>query len=167
MDDGRLTDSHGRTVNFKNAILILTSNIGSPILLEGIDREGHLTESARQGVMEELRAEFRPEFLNRVDDIVLFKPLTVAEIVQIADIQVEELRHRLAQQRIELVLSEAAKKHIAREGYDAVYGARPMKRFIQTHLETPVARKLIAGEVGEGQTLNVDALKGELTFTVK
>jgi ATP-dependent Clp protease ATP-binding subunit ClpB len=91
----------------------------------------------------------------------------MVEIVRIADIQVEELRHRLAQQRVELVLSEAAKKHIAREGYDAVYGARPMKRFIQAHLETPVARKLIAGEIGEGQTLKVDAVKGELTFTVK
>jgi ATP-dependent Clp protease ATP-binding subunit ClpB len=166
MDDGRLTDSHGRTVNFKNAILILTSNIGSPILLEGIDREGHLTEGARRAVMDELRAKFRPEFLNRVDDIVLFKPLTVAEIVQIADIQVEELRRRLAQQRIELILSEAAKKYIAREGYDAVYGARPMKRFIQTHIETPVARKLISGEVGEGQSLKIDVVKGELAFKV-
>lgn len=162
LEDGRLTDSHGRTVNFKNTIVIMTSNIGSPVLLEGIDEEGHIKEAARREVMEELRHGFRPEFLNRVDDVVLFKPLTMGEIGRIVDLQMEELRHRLADQRVELTVTTAAREALAKEGYSPVYGARPLKRLIQQRVETVAARLLIGGQLKEGGTLKVDAKKGEL-----
>jgi ATP-dependent Clp protease ATP-binding subunit ClpB len=164
LDDGRLTDSHGRTVNFKNTIVIMTSNIGSPTLLEGIDAEGHIKEAARRSVMDELRSAFRPEFLNRVDDVVMFKPLTVAEIATIVDLQMVELRERLAEQRIGVEISEAARDLLAREGYSPVYGARPLKRLIQQKVETPVARLIVGGEVKDGMTVRLDAKKGELTI---
>lgn len=162
LEDGRLTDSHGRTVNFKNTIVIMTSNVGSPVLLEGIDEEGKIKEGARREVMDELRRGFRPEFLNRVDDVVLFKPLTLGEIGKIVDLQMEELRRRLVEQRVELKVSDAARELLAKEGYSPVYGARPLKRLIQQRVETPAARLLIGGQLKEGGTLRVDAKKGEL-----
>ena len=164
LDDGRLTDSHGRTVNFKNAIVIMTSNIGSPVLLDGIDANGHISDEARKAVMDDLRRSFRPEFLNRVDDIVLFKPLTVGEIESIVDLQTTELRERLAEQRVGVEMTEAARMLLAREGYSPVYGARPLKRLVQQKVETPVARMIVAGDVKEGMTIRVDARKGELTL---
>ena len=125
LEDGRLTDSHGRTVNFKNTLIIMTSNIGSPLLLEGIGSDGQIKESTRLAVMEELKRGFRPEFLNRVDDVVLFKPLTAVELGRIVDLQMEELRGRLASQRIALKVGAKARDLLAREGYSPVYGARP------------------------------------------
>jgi len=162
LEDGRLTDSHGRTVNFKNTIVIMTSNLGSPTLLEGIDAEGRIREGARREVMEELRRCFRPEFLNRVDDVVLFKPLTAAETARIVDLQLEDFRQRLAGQRVELKVTAAARETLAKEGYSPVYGARPLKRLIQQKVETAAARMVIAGELQEGSTLKVDARKGEI-----
>lgn len=155
LDDGRLTDSHGRTVNFQNTIVIMTSNIGSEFLLDGIDNQGQLSESARTQVMAALHGHFRPEFLNRVDDTVLFKPLVEGDIVHIVDLFLEELRHRLADQQIELDVNDEAKQLIAREGTDTVFGARPLKRFIQQELETRVARRLIAGDITAGHRLNI------------
>ncbi len=162
LDDGRLTDSHGRTVDFKNTIVIMTSNIGSDALLAGIDREGRISEAARDEVMRGLKAHFRPEFLNRLDDVVLFSPLTQEEITRIVDLLIAEVRQRLAEQSVELVLTDAARALIAREGYDPVYGARPLKRFIQKEVETPIARALLAGS-GESRTLTIDARDGRLT----
>jgi ATP-dependent Clp protease ATP-binding subunit ClpB len=164
LDDGRLTDNQGRTVDFKNTIIIMTSNIGSPLLIENASDTGVIAEDVRKKVMAEMRAHFRPEFLNRVDDIVLFKPLTLAEIKRIVELQLKLLRARLADRRIELELSDAAKEHIAREGYDPVYGARPLKRFLQRHIETPLSRKLISGEITDGSRITVDFKKGELLF---
>jgi len=167
LDDGRLTDSHGRVVDFKNTLLIMTSNIGSPLLIENASEGGEIQEGIRRQVMGELRNHFRPEFLNRVDDTVLFKPLTLADIKQVVELQLELLRRRLAERHIELHLTEAAKEHIAREGYDPVYGARPLKRFIQRALETPLSRQLIAGEVTDHSRVMIDFKKGELTFEAK
>jgi len=163
MDDGRLTDSHGRTVDFKNTIIIMTSNIGSTYLLEGVDSSGSIREDVRERVMAELRRHFRPEFLNRVDEVVLFKPLTLDEIKQIVDLMIQDIAKRLKERRIVLELTEAAREHIARSGYDPVFGARPLRRYIQRNLETKIARELIAGEVPEGSTLKVDMQDGELT----
>ncbi|RME94919.1 MAG: AAA family ATPase, partial [Verrucomicrobia bacterium] len=164
LDDGRLTDSHGRTVDFKNTLIIMTSNIGSPHLIENASETGEIAEGVRRQVMAELRAHFRPEFLNRVDEIVLFKPLTLAEIKQIVELQLKLLRQRLAERRIELELTDAAKEHIAREGYDPVYGARPLKRFLQRHVETALSRKLLAGEITDGSRVTVDFRDGALVF---
>ena len=161
LEDGRLTDSHGRTVNFKNTIVIMTSNIGSPLLLEGIGPDGQIKEGARREVMEELRRSFRPEFLNRVDDVVLFKPLTLEEIGRIVDLQMAELRERLLEQRVDLKVTPEARELLAKEGYSPVYGARPLKRLIQTRIETPIARLVVAGEVKDGGAITVDARKGD------
>ena len=164
LDDGRLTNSHGRTVDFKNTIIIMTSNIGSPLLIENASETGEIAESVRKRVMGELRLHFRPEFLNRVDDIVLFKPLTLSEIKRIIDLQLELLRVRLSERHLELELTEAAKEYIAREGYDPVYGARPLKRFLQRHLETALSRQILAGSIPENNRVTVDFKKGQLTF---
>ena len=164
LEDGRLTDSHGRTVNFKNTIIIMTSNTGSPHLLEGIDADGHITEAARDEVMRALRAHFRPEFLNRVDETVLFKPLSLEEITGVVELLVRDLRERLAQQGIDLSISKAAEAFIAREGYDPVYGARPLKRFMQQQLETPLSRMIIAGSLTEGSQVRVAEKAGALCF---
>jgi ATP-dependent Clp protease ATP-binding subunit ClpB len=166
LEDGRLTDSHGRTVNFKNTIVIMTSNIGSAHLLEGIDAAGHISDAARDDVMKTLRASFRPEFLNRVDETVLFKPLTLEEIVGVVELLVNDLRERLVQQGIRLEIGKASEEYIAKEGYDAVYGARPLKRFIQHHLETPISRMIIGGELPQDSSLQVDVKSGALTFCV-
>lgn len=166
LDDGRLTDSQGRMVDFKNTIIIMTSNIGSPHLIQGTDEKGQLTEAAKDRVMKELSGHFRPEFLNRVDDIVMFKPLTLSEIEKIVDKLVDGLRLRLAEREIGLQLTEPAVRFIAKEGFDPVYGARPLKRFIQRSLETRVARAIIAGEAAEGSVIQVDESGGDLTMTI-
>ncbi len=164
LDDGRLTDSQGRTVDFKNTLIIMTSNIGSPHLIEHASSSGEIDEEVRRRVLAELRAHFRPEFLNRVDEIVLFKPLTLAEIERIVELLLTLLRRRLEDRHIELTLSDAAKEHVAREGYDPVYGARPLKRFLQRHLETALSRRLLNGDVGDNQHVVVDFKDGALTF---
>jgi ATP-dependent Clp protease ATP-binding subunit ClpB len=164
LDDGRATDSHGRTVNFKNTVIIMTSNIGSSDLIEGVTKDGEITEKARTAVLAEMRMHFRPEFLNRVDDIVLFKALTLAEIKQIVVLLTDEIQKRLAERQISFSLSEAAKEFIAKEGYDPVYGARPLKRFIQRELETKLGRALIAGDVMDGSQVTVDMKGQELSF---
>ncbi|MEZ5404956.1 MAG: ATP-dependent chaperone ClpB [Verrucomicrobiia bacterium] len=167
LDDGRLTDSQGRTVDFKNTLIIMTSNIGSPILMEGVTEKGEIAESARKQIMDEMRRHFRPEFLNRVDEIVLFKPLTLQEIKRIVDLQLDLLRKRLADRFIQLELTEAAKEFIAREGYDPVYGARPLKRFLQREVETALSRKMLQGEIPEHSGVKVDFRTGKLEFMVK
>jgi len=164
MDDGRLTDSHGRTVDFKNTILIMTSNIGSQFLLEGITETGQITDEARGQVMSTLRSNFRPEFLNRVDETVLFTPLMLEEIKQVVELLMENLKARLADRKIGIRLSEEARDFIAREAYDPVYGARPLRRYLQTHIESLLAKKLIKGEIFEGQTVVVDMRDNELSF---
>jgi ATP-dependent Clp protease ATP-binding subunit ClpB len=164
LDDGRLTDSHGRTVDFKNTIIIMTSNIGSMHLIENASEKGEIAEQVRDEVMGELRIHFRPEFLNRVDEIVLFKPLTLSEIKRIIDLQLKLLRVRLSDRHLELELTEAAKEYIAREGYDPVYGARPLKRYLQRHLETALSRLILAGTIAENSRVTVDLKKGQLTF---
>jgi ATP-dependent Clp protease ATP-binding subunit ClpB len=156
LDDGRVTDAQGRTVNFKNTVVIMTSNIGSPHLLEGVTPRGEITEQARTAVMREMRQHFRPEFLNRVDDVVLFKPLTLDEIKQIVSLLTEELRKRLAERNIQLELTEEARAFIAQKGFDPVYGARPLRRFLQHELETRIGRALIAGNALEGATIRVE-----------
>jgi ATP-dependent Clp protease ATP-binding subunit ClpB len=162
LDDGRVTDSHGRTVSFKNTVIIMTSNIGAPHLLEGITADSNILESSRIAVMNELKSSFRPEFLNRVDDIVLFKPLHIDEIVKIAAMLAEQLKQRLKEQRITLDISKEAMCFIAKAGYDPVYGARPLKRYLQRELETRVARAIIGGDVKEGGTLTVELEDGKL-----
>ncbi len=164
LDEGRLTDSHGRTVNFKNTIVIMTSNIGSPVLLEGIDKQGYISEGARCQVMDELRAQFRPEFLNRVDETVLFKPLTLDETTRIVELLLDELRDRLETQGLKLEVSKDAERFIAEQGFDPVYGARPLKRFIQREVETPISRKIIAGEVEEGVPIKVRIEDGRIAL---
>lgn len=167
LDDGRLTDSQGRVVNFKNTIIIMTSNIGSSYLIQGVDSAGNITEEARKQVMRELAARFRPELLNRIDDIVMFKPLSRGEIEKIVGKLVQQLAARLADRQIGLVLEDSARRFIAEEGFDPVYGARPLKRFIQRQLETKVARAIIAGEAEEGSVLRVDVRDGALTVTAE
>ena len=162
LDDGRLTDSQGRTVDFKSTVVIMTSNIGSHHLLDGIDARGEIQEGARGAVMAELRAHFRPEFLNRVDDIVLFKPLREEEIERIVELQVADVRGRLADRRIALELTDSARELIARSAYDPVYGARPLRRFIQREVETRIGRALLSGDILPGATIVVDALDDEL-----
>ncbi|MED4731290.1 ATP-dependent chaperone ClpB [Aneurinibacillus migulanus] len=167
LDDGRITDSQGRMIDFKNTVIIMTSNIGSGFLLDGITESGEITETAREQVMGELQMNFRPEFLNRVDEIVLFKPLTVTEIGQIVGLLIANLQKRLAERGVELVLTKAAKEYIAKEGYDPVYGARPLRRFLQRHLETLIARALIGGQITDGTTVTVDCKDEKLTLDWK
>ena len=164
LDDGRLTDSQGRTVDFKNTLVIMTSNIGSLHLLENAGSSGEIDEATRKKVLGELRAHFRPEFLNRVDETVLFKPLTLPEIKRIVDLQLDLLRRRLLDRHIELELTEAAKEHVAREGYDPVYGARPLKRFLQRKVETALSRRLLAGEIRDQSRVTVNLEGNDLTF---
>jgi ATP-dependent Clp protease ATP-binding subunit ClpB len=163
LDDGRLTDSQGHTVNFRNTVVVMTSNIGSLHLLDGLTAEGEISEEARDRVMGDLRGHFRPEFLNRVDDIVMFKPLTLEEIERIVDLQIADLRRRLADRRLRLELTEDARVLIAKEGYDPVYGARPLKRFISHEVETQLGRALLGGEILDGAVITLDAEGGELT----
>jgi len=166
LDDGRLTDNQGRMVDFKNTIIIMTSNVGSPLLTEKASDTGEIPEEVRVEVMAELRGQFRPEFLNRLDEIVLFKPLTQVEIKRIVDLQLKLLRQRLAERNISLDLTEAAREYIARQGYDPVYGARPLKRFLQRQVETALSRKILAGTVRYGSQVTVDFKRGELVFEI-
>ena len=167
LDDGRITDSQGRTVDFKNTILIMTSNIGSPYLLEGIDDKGEIKEEAQKMVMDDLRGHFRPEFLNRLDEIIMFKPLTKDNIGNIVDLMVAELDKRLSDQELSLTLTEAAKKQVVENGYDPVYGARPLKRYLQNYVETLAAKKILSGDVHAGDTLELDVQDGEFMINVK
>ncbi len=167
LDDGRLTDSHGRVVDFKNTIVIMTSNLGSQFLLEGITDQGELKDQARDQVMSALRSQFRPEFLNRVDEVVMFTPLLVEQIKQVIDLLMQRLEGRLTERKIGVRLSDTAKDFIAREAYDPVYGARPLRRYLQTHIESPLAKKLIGGELMDGQQILVDEQNGELAFVLE
>jgi ATP-dependent Clp protease ATP-binding subunit ClpB len=162
LDDGRLTDAQGRTVDFRNTVIIMTSNIGSQWLLDGVTPDGDLKPDARERVLAELRAHFRPEFLNRVDDTVLFKSLTEAEVERIVDLLFDEVRSRLAERRIVLNVDDAARRLIAREGFDPVYGARPLKRFIAHEVETRIGRALLGGDVLDGAVVAITEEDGEL-----
>lgn len=162
LDDGRVTDSQGRTVDFKNTVIIMTSNIGSPFLLEGLSSKGEIKESARNSVMQELRSHFRPEFLNRVDETVLFKPLGISEIVKIVDLLIADIQKRLKERRIDLVLDDKAKEFIADTGYDPVFGARPLKRFLQRHLETKLAKEILKGEIVDQSVVYVSVEGADL-----
>ncbi len=162
LDDGRITDSQGRTVDFKNTIIILTSNLGSPYLLEGIGPDGTISDEAREAVMAELRRAFRPEFLNRLDETILFRPLTRENLTGIIDLLVEGLRKRLAEQNLKLELTDAAKSLIIQRGYDPLYGARPLRRVLQSSVETLLARTILRGDLESGSTITVDAENGEL-----
>jgi ATP-dependent Clp protease ATP-binding subunit ClpB len=165
LDDGRLTDAQGRTVNFRNTVIIMTSNIGSIHLLEGITSSGEIPEDVRSRVWADLREHFRPEFLNRVDETILFKPLTLEEIEHIVELLIESVRRRLADRRLELEITEPAKLFIAREGYDPIYGARPLRRFIQREVETRIGRALLSGDIVDGSTIVVDLDDDELTVS--
>ena len=167
LDDGRITDSQGRTVDFKNTILIMTSNIGSPYLLDGIDEKGDIKQEAQDMVMNDLRGHFRPEFLNRLDEIILFKPLTKNNIGNIVDLMVAELDRRLSDQELSLTLTEAAKAQVVENGYDPVYGARPLKRYLQNYVETLAAKKILSGDVHQGDTLVLDVKDGEFVINTK
>ncbi len=164
LDDGRLTDSHGRTVDFKNTIIIMTSNIGAQHMIEGITPEGEFKERVHENVFAELRQHFRPEFLNRVDEIVLFKPLLSDQIKQIIDLRLSGLRSRLDERKISIVLSDEAKNFIAKSAYDPIYGARPLLRYLQHHIETPLAKEIISGNLRDGQELLIDVDEGGLVF---
>ena len=162
LDDGRITDSQGRTVDFKNTIIILTSNLGSQYLLDGIGEDGEISQSAKDAVMGELRRAFRPEFLNRLDETIMFHPLTKANLSGIIDIMVESLRKRLADRALKLDITDAAKQLIISRGYDPLYGARPLRRYLQSSVETLIARTILSGELSAGATITVDAVDGEL-----
>ena len=163
LDDGRLTDGQGRTVDFRNTLIILTSNIGSPLILE-MQAQGQQPDDIRNAVLEELRGHFRPEFLNRVDDIIVFDALTAENLRQIVDIQLGGLRKRLAERRVTLNLTDAAKDRLAAVGYDPAFGARPLKRAISREIETPLARRILAGDVPDNSVLNVGYENGEFNF---
>jgi ATP-dependent Clp protease ATP-binding subunit ClpB len=165
LDDGRLTDAQGRTVDFKNTVVIMTSNIGSEYLVTGVSPSGELKPDARERVLNELRLHFRPEFLNRVDDIVLFKALTEHEIEQIVELMLDDLRTRLRERRITIDVTDAARRHIAEEGFDPVYGARPLRRFIAHDVETRIAHALLAGDILDGATVRVEVQEGEIVIT--
>jgi len=165
LDDGRLTDAQGRTVDFRNTVIIMTSNIGSEYLTDGVTSQGEIKSDARDRVMSALRSHFRPEFLNRLDDIVLFKPLTQPEIEQIVDLMFDSLRERLAARSQTLELTEEARRLIAEQGFDPVYGARPLRRFIARNVETRIGRALLAGEVQDGAVIRVDAAGDEITVS--
>ena len=167
LDDGRITDSQGRTVDFKNTILIMTSNIGSPYLLEGIDENGEIKPEAQEQVMNDLRGHFRPEFLNRLDEIILFKPLTKDNIGGIVDLMVKELSDHLADQELSLELTDVARTQVIENGYDPVYGARPLKRYLQNYVETLAAKKILSGDVHAGDTLVLDVKDGEFVINTK
>ncbi|MDD5935310.1 MAG: ATP-dependent chaperone ClpB [Clostridiales bacterium] len=167
LDDGRITDSQGRTVDFKNTILIMTSNIGSSYLLEGIDEQGDISSKAEELVMEDLRAHFRPEFLNRLDEIIMFKPLTKENVGNIVDLLIKDLNKRLQDRSISVELTDAAKQLVIDQAYDPIYGARPLKRYLQKNVETLSARLILSDQVTEGDTIVLDAVDGELNAMVK
>ena len=165
LDDGRITDSQGRTVDFKNTIIILTSNLGSQYLLDGIDAGGEITEAARKAVTELLHHSFRPEFLNRLDEIVFYKPLTKENITRIIDLLTAELNGRLAEKQLTVTLTDSARRFIIDSAYDPAFGARPLRRFVQHTVETLISRRIIADEAAPGETLTVDCVDGQLTVS--
>ena len=167
LDDGRITDSQGRTVDFKNTILIMTSNIGSSYLLEGIDANGEISSEAEKMVMNELRAHFRPEFLNRLDETIMFKPLSKADVGQIIDLLVRDVNKRLVEREVSIELTDVAKEFVVEGGYEPMYGARPLKRYLQKHVETLAARLLLEGNVGRGDVIVIDVTDGHLSARVK
>jgi ATP-dependent Clp protease ATP-binding subunit ClpB len=167
LDDGRITDSQGRTVDFKNTILIMTSNIGSQYLLDGIEPDGTISKSAQEAVHKDLRAHFRPEFLNRLDEIIMFRPLTKDNIGHIVDLQIADLNRRLAVQQLKIALSPEAKQYIINGGYDPVYGARPLKRYIQKYVETLSAKLILEGNVHQGDTILIDVVNNELKAVIE
>ena len=167
LDDGRITDSQGRTVDFKNTILIMTSNIGSSYLLEGIQEDGNISQEAQNLVNQDLRGHFRPEFLNRLDEIILFKPLTKDNIGNIVELLMKELNKRLNPQELSVELSAAAREYVIEGGYDPVYGARPLKRFIQKHVETLTAKLILSGNVGTGTVILIDVIDGKLEAVIR
>lgn len=162
LDDGRLTDNQGRTVDFKNCIVIMTSNIGSPYLLEHIEKDGTISEEVKEYVEDEMKRHFRPEFINRIDDIVIFSPLTEEQIKKIIDLSMEDIRKRLADRSIRVVLTDATKRFIAEEAYSPAFGARPVKRYLQKHIETEIAAKIIRGEVKDGETITIDMKENKM-----
>lgn len=166
LDDGRLTDNKGRTVDFKNTVIIMTSNIGSHYLLEGIDSKGHISGSAKEEVLKEMRSLFRPEFLNRLDEIVMFKPLLREDIFKIIDLQVKEIQKRLEDREISINFTEEAKEYVLDKSYSISYGARPVKRFLQKELETRIGRKLISGEIKDNDNIIIDVKDGELDIHI-
>ncbi len=165
LEDGRLIDAQGHTVDFRNAVVIMTSNIGSVYLLDGATSDGEIKPDARERVLGDMRSHFRPEFLNRLDEIVLFKPLTEVEIEQIVELMFNDLRARLAEQQMRLELTEDARRHIATQGYDPVYGARPLRRYIAREVETRIGRALLSGDAEPGAVIGVDYSGGELTVS--
>ncbi|MDD6441796.1 MAG: ATP-dependent chaperone ClpB [bacterium] len=167
LDDGRITDSQGRTVDFKNTILIMTSNIGSSYLLEGIDENGEIRQEAQERVMHDLRGHFRPEFLNRLDEIIMFHPLSKSHVSSIIELLVADVNKRLADRELQIELTDAAKQMIVEGGYDPMYGARPLKRYLQKHVETLAARLILSGDVGSGDTILIDVENGDLTARTK
>src|SRR5690625_438005 len=164
LDDGRITDSQGRLIDFKNTIIIMTSNIGSHFLTEGVLAGGEIPESVRESVLTEMRQAFRPEFLNRIDDTILFKPLGLSEIGKIVGLLLADLNRRLVDRQIRIELTKEAGEWVAEKGFDPVYGARPLRRFLQKQVETRLARALIAGDVEEDETVIFDVKDGELTM---
>ena len=165
LDDGRITDSQGRTVDFKNCVIIMTSNLGSPYILDGIEPNGEISESARKEVDTLLRQHFRPEFLNRLDEIVYYKPLVRENITMIIDLMLSDLRERLAEKQLKLEVSDKAKELIIDNGFDPAFGARPLKRYIQSTVETMIAKKIIAANISDDNTIRIDA--GENGLTVR
>ena len=167
LDDGRITDSQGRTVDFKNTIIILTSNLGSSYLLEGIDEHGEISEDAKDKVSQLLKQSFRPEFLNRLDEIVYYKPLTKENITKIIDLLIKDLTQRLADKQLKLDITPLAKDLIIENGYDPVYGARPLKRYLQSKVETLIAKTMIANDLQPGNTIQIGAMNGDFTVKIK
>ena len=167
LDDGRITDSQGRTVDFKNTILIMTSNIGSSYLLDGIDENGDIKPDAEAMVMNDLRAHFRPEFLNRLDETIMFRPLTKDNVYSIISLLVNDINKRLADKELRIELTEAAKQLVVEGGYDPTYGARPLKRYLQKNVETEAAKLILEGNVGSGDTILIDNVDGKLTARIK
>ena len=164
LDDGRITDSQGRTVDFKNTVIILTSNLGSSSILEGITQNGEISEEARQTVSELLKRSFRPEFLNRLDELVFYKPLTKENINGIVDLLIAELNKRLKDKQLKVEITDAAKDHIIDSAYDPIYGARPLKRFIQSKVETLRAREIIGGEIEPDSVIYIEFDGSNLTI---
>ncbi len=167
LDDGRITDSQGRTVDFKNTIIILTSNIGAHELLEGIENDGSISEEARSQVQNLLRASFRPEFLNRLDEIIMFRPLTQDNIGHIVDLALADLNERLSDRKLTVSLSDEAKNLVVERGYDPMYGARPLKRYLQKSVETIAATIILSEELTMGSEIYIDVADGELKGTVR
>ena len=167
LDDGRITDSQGRTVDFKNTIIIMTSNLGSEYLLDGIEPDGTISKECEEKVHAQLRGHFRPEFLNRLDEIIMFKPLTKDNIGNIITLLMADLNKRLVEREISVELTDAAKDFIVEHGYDPVYGARPLKRFLQKHVETLSAKMILGDQVDAGDTILIDVVDGNLTARIK